>query len=259
MPGYLAICAIYQNEASYLREWIEFHALVGIERFFLYDHESTDGSEELLAPYVAEGLVVNRYWPVDPGQMEAYDDCVAEHGSDWRWIAFIDLDEFLFSPKGAPVPEVLRRFEHVPGVGVPWAVFGTSGHKARPHGLVIENYTMRANRPRRPTQFKSIVDPRRVVRARGPHVFIYQDRASFETVPRFVTFDELRVNHYWTKSEEELVAKLSKVRADTGGDPLIPAERALEVTREGVHDGAILQYAPGVREALAAREAAPKA
>ena len=39
---YLAVCAIYRNEAPYLREWIEFHRLVGVERFFLYNNESTD-------------------------------------------------------------------------------------------------------------------------------------------------------------------------------------------------------------------------
>ena len=37
-PHYLAICAIYRDEAPYLREWIEFHRLVGVEHFFLYDN-----------------------------------------------------------------------------------------------------------------------------------------------------------------------------------------------------------------------------
>ena len=27
---YLAVCAIYRNEGPYLREWIEFHRLVGV-------------------------------------------------------------------------------------------------------------------------------------------------------------------------------------------------------------------------------------
>ena len=41
---------MFHDEASYLREWIEFHRLVGVERFFLYDHESVDDSREVLAP-----------------------------------------------------------------------------------------------------------------------------------------------------------------------------------------------------------------
>ena len=39
---YLSICAIYRDEAFYLREWLEFHRLVGVERFFLYHNLSID-------------------------------------------------------------------------------------------------------------------------------------------------------------------------------------------------------------------------
>jgi hypothetical protein len=257
VQAYLSICAIYQNEASYLREWLEFHRLVGVERFYLYDHESTDDNRELLAPYVADGTVVNHDWPVDPGQVEAYDHCIAEYGESSRWIAFIDLDEFLFSPTGAPVPDVLPPFEHLPAIGVPWGVFGTSGHLTRPPGLVTESYTQRTTRPRRPGWFKTILDPARTVRALGPHAFVYEEDVP-RPVPQFVSFDLLRINHYWTKSEAELRDKLSRVRADTGGAPLVPAERALKVTapEHSVFDEAILRYLPALRDALGVPEPA---
>ena len=100
MKAYLAIQAMFLNEARYLREWIEFHRLVGVERFFLYDHESTDGGAELLAPYVEEGIVVLHDWPVHPGLLEANQDCIERHCDDARWVAFMDIDEFLFSPTG---------------------------------------------------------------------------------------------------------------------------------------------------------------
>src|SRR6185312_2800453 len=35
---YLAACAIYRDEAEYLAEWLEFHRLVGFERFYLYNN-----------------------------------------------------------------------------------------------------------------------------------------------------------------------------------------------------------------------------
>lgn len=31
---YLAVCAIFRDEAPYLAEWIEFHRLVGVEHFY---------------------------------------------------------------------------------------------------------------------------------------------------------------------------------------------------------------------------------
>jgi hypothetical protein len=127
---YLSVCAIYKNEAHYLREWIEFHRLVGVERFFLYDNGSTDNHLDVLAPYIEDGAVTVRKWFVpEQAQNAAYDDCLrrrlrelirpedSRDLTDSRWIAFIDIDEFLFSPSGRPLPEILRDFEPYPGVG----------------------------------------------------------------------------------------------------------------------------------------------
>ena len=124
---YLSVCAIYRDEAAYLREWIEFHRLVGVERFFLYDNRSVDDHREVLAPYVERGSSALHDWPMAQGQLPAYEHCIAEHGPESRWIAFIDLDEFLFSPTGQPLPEVLADYEQWPAVGVNWAVYGPSG------------------------------------------------------------------------------------------------------------------------------------
>jgi hypothetical protein len=65
---YLAACAIYLNEAPNLQEWIEFHRLVGVERFYLYNDNSTDDHRAVLAPYVDEGIVVLKDWSIRPGQ-----------------------------------------------------------------------------------------------------------------------------------------------------------------------------------------------
>ena len=100
-PNYLAVCAIYRDEASYMKEWIEFHRLVGVERFYLYDNRSADDHREVLAPYAERGEVMIYDWPMEQGQVAAYNDCVARHGAEARWIAFLDLDEFLFSATGS--------------------------------------------------------------------------------------------------------------------------------------------------------------
>jgi hypothetical protein len=55
--AYLSICATFKDEAPYLPEWTEFHRRVGVEHFFLYDNLSTDGSREVLEPWVHAGLV----------------------------------------------------------------------------------------------------------------------------------------------------------------------------------------------------------
>src|SRR6478672_10434930 len=102
-PHYLGVAAIYRWEAENLREWVAFHRVVGVDRFFLYDNASEDDHLEALAPFVEDGSVTVHPWPVFPGQGSAYDHALARHGGEVRWIAFLDVDEFFFSPTGRPL------------------------------------------------------------------------------------------------------------------------------------------------------------
>ena len=47
----VSICAIFKNEGKYLREWIEFHRIIGIEHFYLYNNNSDDNYETVATVY----------------------------------------------------------------------------------------------------------------------------------------------------------------------------------------------------------------
>ena len=261
MKPYLSICASYRWEGPYLREWVAFHRIVGVERFFLYDNDSDDEHLEALAPYLDDGTVQLQHWPEYPmGQVKAYAHCLTEHAGDSRWIAFVDVDEFLFSPQGKPLPEVLRRYEPWPGVGVNRVTFGTSGHETRPATTVVESYTRRLEVPGLTASVKSIVDPARATRPLNPHTFEYTDGHAVDELERPLdgTFaatsscEALRINHYYTKSDEELLLKFSRLHA--GGrmreGPSFPGKGIRDDRRFGVPDEAILLYAPALRAEL---------
>jgi hypothetical protein len=257
MSAYLSVCAIYRDEAPYLEEWIEFHRLVGVEHFFLYNNESVDDHAAILAPYVAEGIAVVHHWPEHPAQKEAYEHCLAEHGAGSRWIAFLDLDEFLFSPEQRPVPELLAEFEQWPAVGVNRVNFGTSGHKDKPSGLVIEEYLMRWPAVQ---SIKSIVDPARTAGFVNVHAFSYRDggfavdeqkRPIDGWVTDEYTFDRLRINHYYTRSEAEFLHKLDHVRADNAQLRKRPKNFRGIAGKE--RDETITPYVPALRDAISRR------
>jgi hypothetical protein len=264
MQHYLSICAIYCDEAPTIREWIEFHRLVGVERFFMYNNESTDGHLEVLAPYLDDGTVVLHEWPMRPGQMAAYDHCLQTHGPDSRWIAFIDLDEFLFSPTLEPLPGLLADYEDHPGVVVNWVMFGTSGHVTSAPGLVIETHDHRKRYgPGQWESVKSIVDPARVERVLSPHAFLYRDGLAVNEqhrpnepplgLFRPVSFERFRINHYAHRSEQEYLAKLARPQAHSGTYKEIP-EHTLERRMRrlnAVRDDTIKAYLPRLRAALA--------
>ena len=174
---YLSVFVIYHDEAHYLREWIEFHKLVGFERFYMYNNFSTDHHREVLAPYIADGTVIHREWPVEPPRWPATATCSSGTATTRDWLGFFDIDEFLFSPTGEKVSDVLRGFEEFPGVGVNEITFGTSGHMTRQPGLAIENFVRRCaiDKPRNRI-VKSIVQPTQVGDlGSDPHYFRYLD------------------------------------------------------------------------------------
>jgi Glycosyltransferase family 92 len=261
-PGpYLAVCSMFLDEASHLPEWLEFHLLNGVERFFLYDHESTDSSRAVLAPYVEEGTVVVHDWPVQPGQVEAFEDCAVRHRDDARWIAFIDVDEFLFSPTGQPLPEVLRAFERWPGVLVNRPTFGSSGHVTPPAGVVIESYLLRSDMTRRNRAGKTIADPTRLARCGGGHHWTYTEGLAVDERMRpaplarglSVTFSLLRLNHYAIRSREEFARKLATPRADTATMRTSTTFESIDAGLNDLSDMAAAAHGPNVREALRQR------
>ena len=73
----LYICAIFKNETPYLREFIELHRIVGVEKFILYQNNSSDDYHSVLDPYVAQGIVELIEWNIPvPSQSPAYADCI---------------------------------------------------------------------------------------------------------------------------------------------------------------------------------------
>lgn len=165
--AYLAIGAIFQNEAPYLAEWICFHQLMGVQHFYLYNNSSTDDYKAVLSPWLTDGSVTLIDWPqpfTAGVQRQAYEDCLGRARGHVRWLAFIDIDEFLFSPAAGVLPAALEAYEPFPGVVVHWQVFGSCSTSENQSDLVIERFIHRARRNWvRNRRVKSIVDPMRTV------------------------------------------------------------------------------------------------
>ena len=221
------ICAVAKNEGHNFVEWIGHHRLIGVTFFSIYDNDSDDDTASILAPYVRDGLAEVIQWPHHPGQLPAYEDCVARHRASAKWIAFIDLDEFIVPPLGVMLPTFLDAYEGTNGLGINWLLFGPSGHDRRPSGLTVESYVLRAAEEHPDNRhIKTIADPRRIVgTGLNPHYFVFADGRSVlderrAPIPvgafsRAHRSERIRINHYFTRSREELAAKLARGRATT--------------------------------------------
>ncbi len=215
----LAICAIFRDEAPFLDEWISFHVGVGVTHFYLYNNFSTDDFGEALAPWVERSYVTVIQWPMPVGQISAYRHCVRQVRSQCRWLAFIDIDEFLFSPSTRDIRKILAIYDDLPAVEVWQLFFGSGGHRTRPRRPVTESYLVRG--PLTRSSVKSIVNPRMIYKV-GIHQCKYWVGHGLDTSRRRVTperttpvLDMLRINHYWSRSLQDLETKIARGDAST--------------------------------------------
>lgn len=263
-PYRLSIAAIMKNEAPYVEEWIQYHLAVGVEHFYIYDNGSTDGMADILAPYAKSGLVTYRFFPGIARQIPAYNDALQNYRNQSRYIAFIDTDEFLFPVvPGTTIPqlvdEILALDPHAGGVAVNWRMFGSSHLEKKPEGGVLKNFLWRAAEDGRGNDcIKTIVDPRKVAFFNHVHYPIYclgWHSVDENGVPvsgwshPMDALKKIRINHYFTKSKEEWIARRSLGRADS-------ADRATDRTMEefyqhdnnDLYDDSILPYAEHLKK-----------
>ena len=261
----LVLCAVFRNDARFLREWIEFHRLVGVEKFVLFDNHSVDDFRSVLRPYVDSGLVslhrlprVRASYPFYRAlQLRAYDACVDRYRGRARWIACIDVDEFLNPQTGDSVVDLLGDFAAHPALAVHWVMFGPSGRVLRPDAPVIDAYTRCAVGGS--ARVKVIVDPRRTQRFISPHHASYtggalavnergEPVAGGESEPPAVT--RIRINHYYTRSVEDFLAKYAaNDGAKTGHKGLRELAYAEREYSSGV-DTSIRRFLPRLEAAL---------
>lgn len=146
IKNFIAIQAVMKiNEnIPYLREWIAYHMLTGIDKFFIYDNNGTLGEpgrsnpdankygfkfecmnltdqqvadqfDELWEDYY-EHIIYVPWQPLDNKalitymQVEAQGDFINNYEDVVNYVGFIDTDEMLFSVNNLSFPGFLTRF-----------------------------------------------------------------------------------------------------------------------------------------------------
>ena len=230
----LAFVLIAKNEAPYIEEWINFHHKHGVSNFIIYDNDSTDNFHEVLKPYIASGLVSYCRLSGENRQCDAYNMAFHDYGHRFKYMCCIDADEFMFIRNNADgggcisnlyefVDEFMKAHPNAGGLAVHWLMFGSNGHVKKPKGGVLENYTMRAadnfiaNR-----LIKTVCDPAKVMSLHSAHFPLYcigfnnldeNGKTVYGTYCDGFHSDKIRINHYFTKSKEEFIAKRTRNRS----------------------------------------------
>ena len=253
---FLSLVSNFKNENLYLEEWLDYHLNAGIDHFYLYNQCGSPEADQILAPYVAKGVVTVHDWTDFSKKYEGptfffqknrnhmgYTHAATHYRSDTTWLLKIDVDEFLFmADEQESIKSWLKKVntKKVKTIRVPRIDFGSNGHKQLPSGGVLENFTRREATP---SNYKDMANTDFLDnnnRCNSSHRWSYKLFSS-GAVLEPTTANELRINHYYTKSKEEYFNRQNISRGRKVSDEDF---KRIEERTNAVEDKSILQHLP---------------
>ncbi len=227
----IAICAFMRNEERNIEDWLRYHGVCGIRNFFLYNNRSTDNCAQIaqsidglnvkVIPWHLTICIKDRFHINQ--QVVGYCHAISTFGERFRWMAFLDIDEFIVPKKNLAVIDALNLLSEYSNVSLPWTMFGTNGHVMPPSEPAVFSYLTRAAKSTGELlRFKCIVEPSKVTHV-GIHAFSttnmgdnsvndvgYRATCDQKTSEDFLSTENIQLNHYYTKSESELIEKIEQ-------------------------------------------------
>ena len=131
----IAIVASIGPTDAFIASWLKFHALAGIRDFYLYDNGAPAAALQQ-----ASSLAQQEGWLLDvfpwnfiastdsikkdtlmqiDGLLLAYCHAIANHGSNYRWFAFIDSNDLVVPKQQATLAPVLQCLSAFSNISLP--------------------------------------------------------------------------------------------------------------------------------------------
>ena len=232
LHDFALVALLQKGDHHYLKEWLDYHLAAGVDHFLLYDSTDNEDIHEVLQPYIEAQQIDYFGAKGETVVLPVYNDAVHRFKFVCRYMAFINVNEFIFPKTEQSITEIadeiLSQNDRTVGLAVNWQVFGSNNLQTADYSKgVLERFTRRAPSDwfEPPTEetlpignihIRSIVNPRFVHYILNPH-FAYYFEGSFavnsngERVPYWgnepILSDKIVVNCYLTKSKEEFKSR----------------------------------------------------
>lgn len=175
----LAAVTVLKGENPHLKEWLDYHLLAGVNHFYVYDNDIPEEQVEILKPYVDAGQVTYTLLLGANKKIEAYNDAVKNFKFDCRYMAFLDVEEFILPKTGGSIAEVAEEIfnqdENIGGVELNSFTYSAGNIDGEPEGSLLDNFTRRGRKPNEISA--TIANPRRIDYFHNTRYAIYFDGA----------------------------------------------------------------------------------
>lgn len=169
----IVICAIAKNENLYLRDWVEYHKQLGIDKIFLYDNNDIDGErfEDVIKDYIDSKYVIvfdrrgiEKGLVYDENNINLQNKCYVETYnnlqiySNYKWVFFIDIDEYIHIKEGT-LEECLNneKYKEYDTIIFPWVIYNDNNKLKYEPGKLEDRFPNKADYLTEYTQVKCCV------------------------------------------------------------------------------------------------------
>jgi hypothetical protein len=221
---------VFRDEAKILPEWLAYHRALGVDHFFLYNHESRDDFQQVLDPYIQQKMVTLNHIPhkvwIHRGQhqRESYNHFLKNYGLLCQWCGYFDLDEFIVPVKKHSLPELLADYDlsRIGSIEIKWQCFGTSFVPTISDGQLYTEMLILKAKPEHHlnTWGKVIARPRR--QSSWPVEFPKERKMSVHHAVLkkgykeiLLSLEDAQLNHYLTRDQHFFHHVRAKTRRNT--------------------------------------------
>ncbi|NHO31377.1 glycosyltransferase family 2 protein [Acetobacter fallax] len=223
-----AIALFVKNEVHDIAAWIGWHFAQGVDKLFIYDDHSTDGTYEVLL--AARSLFNIAVGKTDPKttphfyrrQGDAYMDACLKAAGQFDWIGFLDGDEYLSLQHDTTIGDFLARFDTADGIGLNWRIYGSSHRALKTKIPPYEAFTFHASKDLDDQHLiKSFIRPEKcTLNYINPHRYSlegdnYVDASGnrFEWTAegcKTISWENACINHYYCRTMEHYIDRIRK-------------------------------------------------
>lgn len=240
------ISTVIRDDDRYLDEWVEYHLSIGFEHIVMYDHRSLIP----VAPRWGNKVTVIYKEREDVTFPDNFHNETLKNFNS-NWVAVLDVDEFIVLYQHKDINSLLANYTDYGGLSINWAVYGSSGHRTRPEGLVKDNYLWRMadDDPSGAQRLvNTIINSKYFIYSHNPHThrssrdIVTEDYEVCNSCTADSSRTLCRINHYITRSWEDWLHKID--RAKRAGVSHLYSEKGFYLVDDfcSVYDDILLDY-----------------
>src|SRR4030042_800863 len=207
-----------RDDEPYLDEWVNYHLGLGFEHIVMHDHKSLVPVEPRWGDKVT---IIRQERDHITIPILFHNETVEKFKSNW--IMVLDVDEFVVLYQHRDIHHLLSFYEDYGGLAMNWSVYGSSGHKDRPEGLVRDNYLWRMPNDLKDSSVSlvnTIFKQENCIPVHNPHTclsrkdIVIEDYEVCNSALANSSRTTCRINHYITRSWQDWLHKIDRaVRA----------------------------------------------